>query len=334
MGLFSFFKKQFLDVLEWTEDSNGVLAFRFPMQDREIQNGAQLTVRDTQVALFVNEGEIADLFEPGRHQLNTGNLPMLTNLKNWDKFFESPFKSDVYFFSTREQLDQRWGTTTPITVRDKEFGPIRLRAHGTYSFRIKNPRVFFKKVSGTRDLVTVEDLQGQLRATVLTSLATFFGSGQVAFLDMAANQTKFSETLKEALDPAFNEYGLALASFYVQSISLPDELQAHLDKVAGMRMVGDLRKYAQFQTADSLTAAATNPGGAAGAGASLGAGLAMGQAMANALSGPGSGFGDNSGTPSEDPLTTISKLHDLMTKGVISQTEFEAKKAELLKKIT
>jgi membrane protease subunit (stomatin/prohibitin family) len=339
MGLFSLFKKQFVDVLEWTENETGVLAFRYPMEDREIQNGAQLTVRDTQLALFVNEGELADLFEPGMHTISTRSLPMLTNLKNWDKLFESPFKSDVYYYSTREQIDQRWGTANPIVIRDREYGPIRIRAHGVYSYRIKNPKVFFKKLSGTTDRYTTHELEGQLRSLILTSLATFFGSAQVSFVDMAANQTQFSGTLKEALSIPFADYGLKLETFFVQSISLPEELQGHLDKQASMKMVGDLRQYAQFQAADSIAAAARNEGGAAGAGAGMGAGIAMGQAMTAAL-GNAPGASGGSAAPGaapvagEDPLVTLGKLHALLTQGVLTQSEFDAKKAELLKKIT
>lgn len=327
MGILDFFKKQFIDVIEWSESENGVLAYRYPMQDQEIQNGARLTVSDTQLALFVNEGEIADLFEPGMHTLLTQNLPILTSLKNWDKLFQSPFKSDIYFFSTREQIDQRWGTQNPIVIRDKDFGPIRLRAHGTYSYRIKNPQIFFRKISGTREQYTARELEGQLRSLIITSLASFFGGTQVSFVDMAANQTKFSETLKEVLSQPLAEYGLKLESFYVQSISLPEELQSQLDKVASMKIVGDLRQYAQFQAADSISTAAANEGGAAGAGASMGAGLAIGQAMSSAMSGASASSG-------EDPVVMIGKLHDLLTKGVISQAEFDAKKAELLRKIT
>jgi len=327
LGLFDFIKKQFIDVIQWTEQENGVLAYRFPMQDMEIQNGAQLTVRDSQVALFVNEGEVADIFEPGLHTLTTKTLPILTSLNNWDKLFQSPFKSDVYFYSTRDQLDQRWGTPTPITIRDKEFGPIRLRAHGTFSYKIKNPKVFYKRVSGTRERYTASELEGQLRAAILTTLASFFGRAEVGFVDMAANQTQFSETLKEALVEPFSDLGLQLQSFYVQSISLPEEIQAHLDKSASMRVVGDLKQYTQFQAADSLSAAASNPGGAAGVGAGMAAGMAMGEAMKDALA-----AGANA--TAEDPMVTLEKLHGLMTKGILSQAEFDAKKAELLKKIT
>lgn len=329
MGLFGFFKKQMIDVIEWNENTTGVLAYRYPMADREIQNGAQLTVRDTQLALFVNEGQLADLFEPGMHTLATKNLPVLTNLRNWDKGFESPFKSDLYFFSAREQLDQRWGTPNAVVIKDKQFGPLRIRAHGTYSYRLKNPKVFFNKLSGTQDVFTTQELEGQLRSAILTHLAAFLGKLEVDFIDMAANQMEFSNVLKTALTDLFSGYGLSLESFFVQSVSLPEELQGHLDKMASMRMVGDLRNYAQFQAADSISIAAKNENGAAGAGAGLGVGMAMSQAMSQAASSGGAGT-----QPAEDPMKTIQRLHELMKSGVITEAEFQAKKAELLKKVT
>ena len=323
MGLFDMFKKQFIDVIEWVEEGNGVLSYRYPMQDREIQNGSQLTVRDSQLAIFVNEGKIADLFETGLHTITTRNLPILTNLKNWDKAFESPFKSDLYFFSTRDQLDQRWGTPNPIIIRDKEFGPMRVRAHGSYSYRIKNPKIFFNKVSGTREAFTTVELEGQLLAIILTAFSTHFGATQVGFIDMAANQQQFSDTLKQIIAPSLAEYGIELQSFLVQSVSLPEELQIHFDKMASMRMVGDLRNYAHFQAADSISIAAKNEGGVAGVGASMGVGMAMAQSMTNILP----------QASSEDPMKMIQRLHELMKAGAITEEEFNAKKAELLSKV-
>ena len=297
MGLFGFIKKQLVAVIDWTESENGVLAYRFPMEDNLIQNGAQLTVRETQAALFVNEGEIADVFGPGRYELSSKNLPLMTALNNWDKGFASPFKSEVYFFSLREQINQKWGTQQPITFRDKELGPIRLRAYGSFSYKVSDPKLFFKKLSGSRDVFTAQDMEGQLRAEVATWIASALGRAETPFLEMAANQTHFSDMLKASLAPSFAEHGLALTSFLVQSLSLPDEVQAHIDKLSSMRMAGDLRQYAQFQAADSIAAAAANPGGAAGAGAGLGAGLAMGQAMVSALgASPSAGGEDPSGS--------------------------------------
>ncbi len=330
MGLKNFLSKQFVDVIQWTEDGPGTLAWRFPFADKEIQNGGQLIVRETQAAVFFNEGKFADKFEAGTYTLNTKNLPILTDLKNWDKAFESPFKSDVYFFSKREQTDQKWGTAQPITVRDKEFGPLRIRAFGNYSYQIADLEVFFNKLSGTTDRYTVENAEGQLRAAVITSLASFLGKSDVAFIDMAANQGDFSQKLKDAIAPAFKNYGLDLKNFFVESISLPTEMEKQLDKLSSMRMFGDLQKYAQFQAADSISVAAANPGGIAGAGAGIGAGMAMGQMMSQAM---GTSMGANGGGANEDPVAMIERLGELKAKGILSQDEFDKKKAELLAKI-
>ncbi|MFA7338746.1 MAG: SPFH domain-containing protein [Candidatus Obscuribacterales bacterium] len=326
------FKKQFIEVIEWTEESDGVLAYRFPTLDKEIQTGAQLTVRDSQMALFVNEGNIADHFGPGRYTLNTQNLPILTTLMNWDKAFKSPFKSEVYFFSTREQIDQRWGTQTPIAIRDKEFGVIRLRAFGTFSYQIEEPNTFYQKISGTRQVYTTSELDGQLRSMIMTHIATKLGKADTAFLDIAANQHKFSEQLKSELDLPFLQYGLKLNTFLVQSVTLPEELQEYLDKQSQMNLVGDLKKYANFQAADSISAAANNPGGLAGAGVGLGMGAVIGQTMGQALGGLGQGMG--AGGASEDVYAKLEKLHGLVSKGILTQEEFDAKKAELLKSIS
>lgn len=330
MGLFGFLGKQFVDVIDWTESEDGVLAYRFPMTDREIQNGAKLTVRETQLALFVNEGKAADLFQPGLHTLTTQTLPILTYLNNWDKAFESPFKSDVYFFSTRQQLDQRWGTPQPVTIRDKEYGPLRIRMNGSTSYKIGDPKVFFEKVSGTREIYRTSDLDGQLRAQVITRITSELGKAEVPFVDMAANVQALSERLKGAVAADFASYGLVLETFLVQNVSLPEELQKRLDERAGMQIVGDLRQYAQFQAGQSIPIAAANEGGVAGAGAGMGAGLAMGQALMQGIGGAAT----SSGAPSGDsPLQTIEKLHELCKKGILSQAEFDAKKAELLKKV-
>jgi len=326
------FKKQFIEVIEWTEESDGVLAYRFPTLDKEIQSGAQLTVRDSQMALFVNEGNVADCFGPGRYTLNTQNMPILTTLMNWDKAFKSPFKSEVYFFSTREQIDQRWGTQQPISIRDKEFGVIRLRAFGTFSYQIEEPTTFYQKISGSRQVYTTSELDGQLRSMIITQIATKLGQADTAFLDLAANQQKFSEQMKSALDLAFLQYGLQLNTFLVQSVTLPEELQEYLDKQSQMNLVGDLKKYANFQAADSIKDAANNPSGMAGAGMGLGVGAALGQTMAQAL--PGGTQAAHSGSTQEDVYDKLEKLHGLVTKGVLTQEEFDAKKAELLKSIS
>jgi membrane protease subunit (stomatin/prohibitin family) len=285
MSLRDFLAKQFIDVIQWTEPDDGTLAFRFPMQDMEIQNGGKLTVRDSQMALFVNEGRVADAFAPGLYTLSTHTLPLLTNLMNWDKAFQSPFKSDVYFFSTRLKTNQHWGTPTPVTIRDKEFGAVRLRAYGIYSYRLSEPRIFYNKVSGSRDIYRVEDLEGQLRNTIVGRMSDTFGESNVPFLDMAANQVELGKKIGEQLAPMFADLGLMLDSFVVENLSLPDELQKRLDERIGMNMVGDMGRYTQFEVAQAVPVAAANEGGggAAGVGAGLGAGLAMAQSFVNAM---------------------------------------------------
>lgn len=279
VSLGDFISKQFIRVIQWNETEDGVLAYRYPMQDMEIENGGQLTVRETQLAAFINEGRIADVFGPGLHTLNTRNLPILTDLMNWSKDFESPFKSDVYFFSTRLQMDQKWGTGTPVTIRDKEFGAVRLRAYGTYAYRLADPRVFFTQVSGTRDIYFVSDLEDQLRAMIVERMAGAFAESNVSFLDMAQNQSALAGKIAEAMKPGFAKVGLEVSQFVVESVSLPEELQKVMDQRIGMSMVGDMGRLTQFETAESLEEAAQNPGGTAGMGVGLGAGAAMAQSM-------------------------------------------------------
>ena len=331
MSLVGFLSKQFIDVIEWTEDAPGTLAWRYPMQDNEIQNGGVLTVRASQMAMFVNEGRVADVFEPGRYTLATNTLPILTYIKNWDKAFQSPFKSDVVFFSTRDQVDQKWGTFQPVTVRDKDLGPLRIRANGTFSYRVADPAVVYARLSATSPRFTVDDAAGQLRSAVTTAVASGLGGGGIAFLDMAANQGVLSETLLGSVKPAFAAFGLELTSFYVQSLSLPEEVQDHIDRRSSMQAVGDLGRYTQFEAAESLRTAAANPGGLAGAGAGLGAGMAMGQAMAQGLN-PGGGA-SNQAAPAADPIATIERLAELVKKGILPQAEFDAKRVELLQQI-
>jgi membrane protease subunit (stomatin/prohibitin family) len=349
MSLMDFIRKQFIDVIEWTEDGDGTLAWRYPMADNEIQYGGSLTVRESQMAVFVNEGRVADVFGPGRHTLNTSTLPVLTYLKNWDKLFQSPFKSDVYFFSTRLQLDQRWGTTQPVTIRDKDFGAVRLRAFGNYSYRVADPKRFYTEVSGTRERYTVEEIDGQLRAQMLQHISDAVARSGIAFLDLAANQVAFAREIQAVTAPAFENVGLLLDSVTVQSLSLPEELQKILDQKIGMGMVGDdMGKFMQYQTAQSLPKLAENSGGgAAGDAMGLGAGLALGQTMAQQLS-----QGLQGGTPAanaaaaaaaaaaatpslrpDEVMATLEKLAELKTKGILTQQEFDAKKAELLKKL-
>jgi membrane protease subunit (stomatin/prohibitin family) len=327
MSLGSFIKKQFIDILQWNEDTEGVLAWRFPMQDFEIQYGGSLTVRESQVAVFVNEGKIADVFTPGIYKLTTQTMPVLTYLKNWDKLFESPFKSDVYFFSTRIQTGRKWGTPQPITLRDKDFGMVRLRAFGMYSYRVSDARKFFTELSGTRDTYTRDDVEEQLRGIMISTMATSLGASPVPFLDMAANQTLMAQQVKGGLAEAFEKYGLALDEFNVASINLPEELQQAIDKRIAIGMAGDLNKYTQYQVANAIPLAAQNQGGLAGIGAGLAAGVGIGQTFMNAMRGDQAAAApapaaSAPAAPAANPAEArLEKLKGLLDKGLIAQTD-------------
>ena len=345
MALMDFIKKQFIDVIQWTEDSDGTLAWRFPMAGMEIQNGGTLVVRESQMAVFVNEGKVADVFGPGTYKLTTQTLPVLTYLKNWDKLFESPFKSDVYFFSTRLQIDQKWGTPQPITIRDKDFGAVRLRAFGNYAFRVADPKLFHTEISGTRESYTVAEVDGQLRGLVLQNISNAIASSGLPFLDLAANQIAFANALAQELQPAFAKIGLRLEAMTVQNVSLPEELQKILDQKIGMGMVGnDMGKFMQYQTAQAIpkfAEGAGNGGGVAGDAMGLGAGVALGQVLAQNLQ-QGLQGGAAQAAPAaaapvgvrpDEVMATLEKLADLKAKGILTQEEFDTKKAELLKKL-
>jgi membrane protease subunit (stomatin/prohibitin family) len=278
-----FLEKQLIAVIQWNEPEPGILAYRFPMQDMEIENGGRLTVRESEMALFVNEGKIADVFGPGLYTLNTENLPLLTDLMNWGKGFESPFKSDVYFFSTHLEIDQKWGTATPITIRDSEFGAVSVRSYGIYSYRIVDPRAFFTQISGTRQSYGVADLEDQLRNTIIARMTEVFATSDLAFLDLAANESALAAKISEQVKPAFAALGLDLTQFVVENVSLPDALQKSLDQRIGMKIVGDIDRYTQFAAAQAMTIAAANPSGGAAIGMGLGAGAAIGQVMAASL---------------------------------------------------
>jgi len=345
MALMDFIKKQFIDVIEWTESGDGTLAFRYPMADNEIQYGGMLTVRETQAAVFVNEGKVADVFGPGLYKLTTQTLPVLTYLKNWDKLFQSPFKSDVFFFSTRQQLDRRWGTTQPVTIRDKDFGAVRLRAFGNYAFHVADAKVFYGAVSGTRERVTLDDVDGQLRGLMLQNISNAVAASGVPFLDLAANQIEFARQLQAANAPEFAKLGLALDAVTVQNVSLPEELQKILDQKIGMGMVGgDMGKFMQYQTAQAIPKFAEGAAGAGGGGVvgdamGLGAGVALGQVMAQQLAQglQGGAAAAQTAAPAairpDEIMATLEKLAELKSKGILTEDEFSAKKAELLRKL-
>ena len=279
-------KSQFIEIIQWLDDSRDTIVYRFPVYNQEIKMGAQLTVRENQAAVFINEGRAADVFGPGRYQLTTQNLPILTDLRGWKYGFNSPFKAEVYFFNTRLFTDLKWGTQNPVMMRDPDFGMIRIRAFGTYALKVADPKTFFATIVGTQGLTTTADILGQLRSTILSRLSDAIAESKIAALDMATKYDELSRTAIEKLGPEFGSYGLELSRFYVENISLPEEVEAAIDQRSKLGVLGDrMGQYTQLQAADAIGVAAANPGGLGGVGAGLGAGFAIGGAMGQAFQG-------------------------------------------------
>lgn len=336
MGLRSFIKKQFIDVIEWDWQDDDVLMWKFPMADNEIQNGASLTVRDGQVAVFINEGQIADIFTAGRYTLTTETLPVMTNLRNWRMGFDSPFKSDVLFFSTRLQQGRKWGTTQPVTVRDSDFGMVRLRAFGMYSYKINDVTQFYQTITGMNDSYRAEQIEPQLRNLIVSDLASGLGQSQIPFIDLAANQGLMGDEVKKELQPDFAKYGLVIESFVVENVSLPEALQETLDKRISMGMIGDMDAYTRYQSAEAIQHAAKNEGGMAGIGAGLGVGMNMGQVMSEAMT-PRTQQPQQAATPQAAPVdftAKLSQLKGLLDQGLISQADYDEAKTKILTQLT
>ncbi len=286
MGILDMLKGQLIDVIEWKDDSNDTMVHRYDRNGKEIMMGAQLTVRESQVAIMVNEGKLADVFQPGRYELSTQNMPILTALKSWKYGFNSPFKAEVYFINTKQFLDQKWGTSNPVMMRDAEFGMIRLRAFGIYSFRVGDPVAFLKEVFGTNAYMTVEGVTGQIKRTLISGLSDAIAQSKIPALDLAANYDELSQFALNTLAPRIANLGLKLESFVIENISLPDEVEKAIDRRTSMGVVGDLNQYTQFQAAEAMRDAANNPNGMGGLGAGMGAAAMMAQAMQNAAQAP------------------------------------------------
>ena len=276
---------QFIEVIEWLDDSKDTILYRFPVQGQEIKNGAQLIVRESQAAVFVFEGQAADVFGPGKYTIDGGNTPILSKLGAWKYGFNSPFKSEVYFVNTKQFTDMKWGTSNPIMLRDNDFGIVRLRAFGAYSMRVADPSTFIKEVAGTNATFDTEDIDVQLKRAIVTEFSDALGEMKIPALDLAAQYKEIGETIREKINNDFKDYGLEVTKFYVENVSLPKEVEEAMDKRASMGALGDAQTYAQFQAADAMRDAAQNEGGGAGLGAGLGAGFAVGNQMANAFGG-------------------------------------------------
>ncbi len=275
---------QFIEVIEWLDDSTDTMLYRFPVKDQEIKNGAQLIVRESQAAVFVHEGQIADVFGPGRYTVEGGNTPILSKLGAWKYGFNSPMKSEVYFVNTKQFTDRKWGTSNPVMMRDSDFGMVRLRAFGIYSMRVADPRELIKQIAGTNARFVTEDIEGQLRRTLVSGFSDALGESKIAALDLASNYDELGQFAKNKLQDEFKSLGLELTKFTVENISLPEEVEKAMDQRTQMGVLGDMGKYTQFQAAQAMRDAAQNEGGGAGLGAGLGAGFAVGNVMAGAMS--------------------------------------------------
>lgn len=284
MGLFGFIKSQFIEVIEWTDMRPNELVYRFPVQNKEIKMGAKLTVREGQAAIFVNEGQIADVYGPGLHELTTENMPILTKLKSWKYGFNSPFKAEVYFVSTRQFTDQKWGTTNPVMMRDQDFGMLRIRAFGVYSFKVKEPSVFLKEVFGTSASFTTEEITSHMKKKIVSQLSDLLAESNIPALDFAMYYDELSHQGLQKLAMPFNQFGLEIRTFAIENISLPPEVEAAMDKRTSMGVIGNMNQYTQYQAAEAMRDAANNEGGGAAAtGVGMGAGMAMGQMFTNGM---------------------------------------------------
>ena len=282
----SFFDKlggEFIDIVEWTDDSRDTMVYRFERYENEIKMGAKLIVRESQVAVFIDKGQIADIFEPGDYELETSNLPILSTLKGWKYGFHSPFKAEVYFVNTRNFTNLKWGTKNPITLRDPEFGPLRIRAFGTYAIKVNNPETFIKEIVGTDGHFTTDEITDQLRNLIVSRFADVIGESKIPVLDMAANYDELGEFIGKEIHPDFLAYGLDVTKMLVENISLPPAVEEVLDKRTSMGIIGNLHQYTQFQTANAMEKAAENPSGMAGGGMGMGMGFAMANQMGQSM---------------------------------------------------
>lgn len=283
MGLFDKLFGEFVDIIEWTDNTNDTMVYRFERYGNEIKYGAKLTVREGQAAVFVNEGEVADVLGPGMYELETRNLPVLSTILSWDHGFSSPFKAEVYFVNTRRFVDLKWGTKNPLMIRDAEFGAARVRAFGTYAVKVADPLKFIREIVGTDGDFRVEEISDQLRNLITSRFSSAVGAAGIPVLDMAANYEQLGDVIGQRIGPEFGEYGLELTKLLVENVSVPPAVEEALDKRTSAGMVGNLDKYMTYQTGVALEAGASAPGGAAGAGIGMGAGLAMGNQMANTM---------------------------------------------------
>lgn len=283
MSFWDKLKGELVDVIEWLDSSHDTMVYRFDRYGNEIKYGAKLIVRESQVAVFVNEGKIADIYKPGTYTLETQNMPIMTSLNSWKYGFQSPFKAEVYFVNTKTFTNCKWGTKNPIMLRDAEFGPVRLRAFGTYAIRISDPATIVRSVSGTSGNFTVEDISDQLRNLIITRFIDIIGESKIPVLDLAANYNELSDFVTQKIKHDFEQYGFEVVNMLVENITLPEEVEKMLDKRSSMGIIGNLNAYTQFQAANAIEDAAKNPGSLASSGVGMGLGINMANQMSNSF---------------------------------------------------
>jgi len=300
MGLFSKLRGEFIDIIEWLDDSNDTIVYRFERFQNEIKNGAKLTVREGQVAVFMNEGQIADVFQPGMHTLSTENLPILSTLQGWKYGFNSPFKAEVYFVSTRSMTAQKWGTKNPITLSDQRFGMLELRAFGTYVIKVNDAPLFLKEIVGTDGHFTTDEIADQLKSMIVTRFTDAAGEAGFPIEAFAGNINELSEYVQTVIAPEFAQYGLELPKFLVENVSMPEEIKKEIFELSRLNAV-DLNKLAQMKAAKAMEAAAANPSGTAGAGMGMGMGFAMANQMGQSFGGQTQSQPQQQSTPPTPP---------------------------------
>jgi membrane protease subunit (stomatin/prohibitin family) len=336
MGLFDFIKNEFIEVIEWVDDTEDTIIYKFPDKGNKINNGAQLTVRESQVAVLMNEGEFGDVYIPGRHELTTKNMPIITTLKSWKYLFDSPFKVDIFYVSTKQFTNLKWGTSNPVIVRDKEFGQVRLRSFGSYAIRVIDPKKFIREFAGTNPWVRVESVSEQLRNIIVSKLSEGLAEANVSILDLAANFTEIGEKLKPLFQKEFDVWGIELGQFYIENVSMPEEVEKMLDKTTQLNMLNNkLNQFNQMQGGIAIENLANNPGAAGTAG--IGAGVILTNLLQQSQQSQQPG--NNANTPVSDPqekqklLDMLKQLGELKTQGILTEEEFNQKKAEILGKL-
>ena len=315
MGILDFLTGEFIDVIHWVDDSRDTMVWRFEREDHEIKYGAKLTVREGQAAVFVHEGQLADVFTPGLYMLETNNMPILTTLNHWDHGFKSPFKSEIYFVNTTRFSDLKWGTKNPIITRDPEFGPVRLRAYGTYTVKVTDAARFLTEIVGTDGEFTMDEISFQIRNIIVQEFSRAIAASGIPVLDMAANTADLGKLVAAEISKTLEQYGLSTPELYIENISLPKAVEDALDKRTSMGLAGDLGRFTQYSAAEAMTAAAANPNGGGGMGAGLGAGMGMAMAGQMVQGGPWGAAPRQQATQPTPPPAPVEKVWHVAKSG-------------------